>query len=123
MSHFYLTLPSNSSSSYYSNNTMTNYTTKLHNRTCLTGEWEVGLSEISFPKTWYTIEKATPNAPRTGGRFTLSCKGHPNFADYSYDLYVPTGYYESMTDIVRAINDAMENYRFVRLKLLAGITS
>ena len=49
MSRFYITLPSNSSSEYYPNNTVTRYTTKLADKIELEGDWEVGLAEISVP--------------------------------------------------------------------------
>jgi len=48
-SHFYMTLPSNSSVDYYPDNTVAHYTTKLANKVELEGDWEVGLAEISFP--------------------------------------------------------------------------
>jgi len=37
---------------YYPDNTLTKYTTKLHNEISLQGEWEVGLSEMIFPRNW-----------------------------------------------------------------------
>ena len=49
MSRFYLTLPSNSSMDYYPQNTVAQYTTKLNSTIELDGDWEVGLTEISFP--------------------------------------------------------------------------
>jgi len=49
MSHFYMTLPSNSSGEYYPDNTVARYTTKLANKIELEGDWEVGLTEISIP--------------------------------------------------------------------------
>jgi len=49
MSHFYLTLPSNSSMDYYPENTVARYTTKLGNAIELEGDWEVGLLEMSTP--------------------------------------------------------------------------
>ena len=57
MNHFYLTLPSNSSEKYYQNNTATNFTTKLAKRIELDQQfkWEVGLSEIILPQSWYNI--------------------------------------------------------------------
>ena len=58
MAHFYLTLPSNSSEKYYPNNTLTQYTTKLREDITLKGDWEVGLTEILYPKTWYNISRA-----------------------------------------------------------------
>ena len=53
MSRFYVTLPSNSSMDYYPENTVAKYTTWLNNPIELDGEWEIGLTEISFP---YEIE-------------------------------------------------------------------
>jgi len=49
MSRFYVTLPSNSSMDYYPNNTVARFTTKPNSLIELEGDWEVGLTEISFP--------------------------------------------------------------------------
>ena len=57
MTHFYLTLPSNSSQEYFPDNTLTDFITKLPSTIELTNEWEVGLAEIMFPRSWYTIPK------------------------------------------------------------------
>ena len=57
MTHFYLTLPSNSSQQYFPDNTLTEFVTKLPSTIELTNEWEVGLAEIMFPRSWYTIPK------------------------------------------------------------------
>ena len=59
---FYVTLPSNSSSAYYPNNTISDFTTKLFKPIDLTGKWEVALTEISFPHS-YNI---TARHPSTG---------------------------------------------------------
>ena len=54
---FYLTLPSNSSSEFFPENTLTHYLTKLPRPIDLSGgQWEVGLSEIQYPHTWYNIQ-------------------------------------------------------------------
>ena len=55
MTHFYLTLPSNSSQQFVPDNTLTEFTTKLPSTIELANEWEVGLAEIMFPRSWYTI--------------------------------------------------------------------
>ena len=52
-----MTLPSNSSMKTHPNNTLTRYVTHLSNRVDLDGEWEVGLSEIMFPRTWYNARE------------------------------------------------------------------
>ena len=57
MSHFYLSLPSNSSKNYYPDNTLTKFTTKLPTAIALQGEWEVGLAEIILPKNWINVNE------------------------------------------------------------------
>ena len=52
---FYLTLPSNSSMEYYPDNTSSHYFTKLPQDINLTGDYEVGLSEILFSNTHFDI--------------------------------------------------------------------
>lgn len=49
MANFYVTLPSNASMDIYPENAISHYTTSLREPLDLTGSWEVGLVEISFP--------------------------------------------------------------------------
>jgi len=49
MSRFYVTLPSNSSTECYPDNTVARYTAKLADKIEIEGDWEVGLAEISIP--------------------------------------------------------------------------
>jgi len=55
MSRFYLTLPSNSSTTDYPDNMAAHYVTKLDGQTELEGQWEVGLVEISHPGHLYNV--------------------------------------------------------------------
>ena len=84
MAHFYLVLPSNSSMQFYPNNTITQYKTKLQTAIELTGEWEVALAEMTFPKSWSTI-------PNQGAKFTFTCQVDPIDA-------------QSMPDFLKNIN-------------------
>jgi len=52
MSRFHLTLSSNS---YYPENSVARFTTKLPNNIDLNGEWEVALSAISVPSRVYNV--------------------------------------------------------------------
>jgi hypothetical protein len=52
---FYLTLPSNSSMSYYPNNTTTKFSTQLPQQIILNGKWEVALVEFHYPCTFQNI--------------------------------------------------------------------
>ena len=55
MSDFYLTLPSDSSMDYFPDNTLTEFRVKLPHTIHLSGDWEVGLAEISYPVNWSNI--------------------------------------------------------------------
>jgi hypothetical protein len=55
-SGFYLTLPSNASADVYRNNKSLNYTTNFPKPIGLSEAWEVGLSEITYPYSWYNIK-------------------------------------------------------------------
>ena len=52
---FYITLPSNTSTDTFPNNTPSEYTTKLSQHIELIGEWEVALHTVSYVK-WNTIK-------------------------------------------------------------------
>ena len=55
MDQFYLTLPSDSSSQYYPENTTGTFKTKLSERIELNGEYEVGLAQLIYPNTWFNF--------------------------------------------------------------------
>lgn len=56
-SDFYITLPSNSSMEHFPENTQSCFRTKLSAPLVLVGnDWEVGLTEIFIPKTWYNVD-------------------------------------------------------------------
>ncbi|GFQ73937.1 uncharacterized protein TNCT_271911 [Trichonephila clavata] len=52
---FYVTLPSKSSLCFPQKNTQAEFRTKLARPIILSGAWEVGLSEIFVPRTWFNI--------------------------------------------------------------------
>jgi len=61
MSHFYLTLPSDSSSKYYPENTTASFKTKLSDRIDLDGEYEVGMTQLIYPHSWYNFNNSDKN--------------------------------------------------------------
>ena len=105
MSHFYLTLPSNSSEKYYPDNTLTHFVTKLHNDVSLSGDWEVALAEIMYPRNWYNVDdqylriscnncmKITPQ-PSQEEKITK---------EYDIHVGIPSGYYYSVPELVETI--------------------
>lgn len=122
MSHFYLTLPSNSSEAYYPDNTLTGFTTKLHNKISLQGEWEVGLSDIIFPRTWFNLGKfqyVTIRCSTSGSSFNV---GDKNFSPASFprdydlpeecfaDILLSPGYFSNVEALVSELNRAINIY-------------
>ena len=97
-SQFYLTLPSNSSMEYFPANTLTNFKTKLAQPIELTGEWEVALSELQYPRSWYNLRKGLDSHiyHKSGGE------------DYFLLSGVPHGYYRSVKEFVGAVNKTLK---------------
>ena len=94
---FFITLPSNVVS-YSDKNTIGNYTTKLALRISLEGNWEVGLKEISYTKSWFNItedqhafcyDKSTKTI--TGSYFILE-KGYYENIDKIFDKLSKTNF-------------------------------
>ena len=54
--HFYLTLPSNASMSIFPENTTASFRVKLPQTVDLSGDWEVGLYSMTYPRTWYNLQ-------------------------------------------------------------------
>jgi hypothetical protein len=52
---FYVTLPSNASMKTYPTNSVSDYKTLLPNRVELTGNYEVGLVDFSYPVSWHNV--------------------------------------------------------------------
>lgn len=103
MSHFYLTLPSNSSTKFYPNNTLAHFTTKLRQAISLHEDWEVGLAEISFPKNWYNVGKHQS--------ISVTCANCFVFPDGNttrrVDLNGSAGYFPSVTRLITHLNDIL----------------
>src|SRR5215831_8234280 len=101
MAHFYLTLPSNSSLSYYPENTLTTFTTRLANPIKLQGDWECALVEISFPCNWYTI-------PQDSRIFYIIQREEGQLVG-EWKMFVSTGYYLGVEVIVAHMNHSIQN--------------
>ena len=116
MTHFYMTLPSNSSQEFFPDNTLTEFTTKLPSTIELTGEWEVGLAEMMFPRSWYTI-------PKNGLKILADYRGcdgdwllatsqklmngeEPPEEDTEVEITLNSGFYNSMEELTDELNHA-----------------
>ena len=94
--HFYLTLPSNSSLNIFPDNKTTSYRIKLPQIINLNGNWEVGLYTISYPNTWYTLQNNDSHIYYSKDGFLFEMA----IVDY--------GYYETTNDLVKSVNAALK---------------
>ena len=103
MGHFYLTLPSNSSMDYFPDNTLTNFTTKLHKEISLQDDWEMGLAEIIFPKKMFNVDK---EQSVTVIRYARNMNPG-SYTNYATKSAVKAGYYANIDELVYEVNNAM----------------
>ena len=88
---FYITLISDSSTSFFPHNKISQFTTQLPNPINLNGEWEMALVDFIYPHTWYNVR--------------------PDNNLFGFDLgdgkmqgrRVPPGYYETVPDLIKSM--------------------
>jgi hypothetical protein len=95
MSHFHITLPSDSSANYYPDNTITSFVTKLPERIGLEGEYEVSSAEIIYPHTLYNVDNGDE-------KYWIATVGVGR--NRMQTVYLPSRYYESGSDIAAVLN-------------------
>ena len=86
---FYITLPSNASMDYYSNNTPSCYQIHLPRTFYLQGKYEVALAEIQYPHTWPSMKS---------GLEYYVCTREMGEEDYRC-ARIPHGYYQSVQQL------------------------
>lgn len=57
MTDFYMTLFSNSSMGYHTNNKISSFTVQLPRSMCLSGDWKVALTEVQYPYSFLNVQK------------------------------------------------------------------
>ena len=90
----FLTLPSNSSMDIYPENKLSDYMVHLPKEINLSGSWELGLSEILYPNTWYNID-------------INQCYIFYQRRYLEFVAVLPAGYYQQPQYIVRQILQEM----------------
>ena len=96
MESFTIELVSNASAQLFPDNTLSSFTNFLPEQLNLEGQWEVPISEISYPSMYQNV---------TGGKFIFFDKKllmSPEF------YYLEPGLYPSITDIVEAKNTLIQ---------------
>ena len=102
MTSFSIVLPSNSSMESHPKNTLSNYTTVLSKGLELDGDWEVALTEIQFPRTWYNV-----TSPVSVDKYEYTFRNtNDPFKAGSY-LQLMEGYYDDGAQIIDQINNEL----------------
>lgn len=96
MNHFYLTLPSDSSFKSYPDNTVARFVTKLPDRVRLDGDYEVGLSELIYPHSWFNVDNSRK-------KFWIGV-GHPLSTDLQ-EYYIKSSFYEDSATFARDLTE------------------
>ena len=92
-------LPSNASMEHFPNNSLTSYTVQFSEEIILPpGQWEVGLLEMQFEKSWYNLQDGKIMIIETGTP--------PKFVTIDFKV----GYYPSPIDICNALNQQLKVY-------------
>ncbi len=102
-SQFFLTLPSNTveaTAREVSNNTQSRFQVVLPQKISLGLDWEVSLSEIIYPHSWYNVRS------EDGDDIVVSFYDHS--ASFGGKFRVEPGCYEKPTDLVAVMNKAIE---------------
>ena len=83
---------------FYGNNTIGSYITKLPKLISLKGKWKVGLTEISYPKTYFNIETEQ----------SIIISNLNQTKNFLADESIIPGYY-GITDLIKKINGIVKN--------------
>ena len=106
--NFCMVLPSNSSMSYFPDNTTSCFMTHLPREIKLHGEWLVGLVEIHVPCSVVHFQEA--NAFYTFVSYEGSDRVEKKHCN------IPVGIYDSLAELADAINSSNETYRHQMLE-------
>ena len=96
MDSFTIELVSNASSQLFPNNTLSSFTNFLPEQVNLDGQWEVAISEISYPSMYENV---------TEGKVMFYDE---KLSKTTEAYYLEPGLYSSITDIVEAMNTLIQ---------------
>jgi hypothetical protein len=98
---FYITLPSNiTGNKLFEHNTLANYMSKLATCLNLSNEYEVGLAEMSYTKSWFNVQ-TDQKICVIDGSGGIHCSG----------ITLKAGRYDDQVNLVTLINKTLNTYR------------
>jgi hypothetical protein len=89
-----------SSNALFTNNRIGGYVTKLPMNLCLENEWEVGLSEISYTRSWYNITKVQELCVVDGSGIL-----------HQKTVLLSPGYYKDPEELLHTVNKLLKEYK------------
>ena len=110
-SDFYLTLPSNANTSVYPNNGPSGFKFTLPNIYELHGnEWQVGLANLIYPRTWWIGLAPPMNIERVSSPRGILCSDNDD-SQYRDERWVPfhvaQGHYETVQNFMKWIRQPL----------------
>lgn len=103
LDEFYVTLPSNSSMDYFPENTQSSYRTKLFSPIAISGEWEVALSEVFMPRSWFNL-----NSHNNSYSVTLIKEEILPLDSMKYNIELPDKVGENIEEFWTSLNKEIE---------------
>lgn len=106
---FYMILPSNSSMKVYPENTTSCYVTKLPQEINLHGLWEVGISEIHFPRSFLHLRKEERDITMISSISPLhkDVYGDPTPHNVEVTASLPYGVYNTFDEFLEHLNTVL----------------
>ena len=109
----YLTLPSNSSQSFFPSNEAGHFITQLPQTQTLSDDYEVGLTEIQFSNNYQNVTKATFKYTETHTTDILNAQGNKQGTRTKTEgefIEVPNGLYESNGNFIEVLNQLADHH-------------
>ena len=109
----YLTLPSNSSQSFFPSNEAGHFITQLPQTQTLSDDYEVGLTEIQFSNNYQNVTKATFKYTETHTTDILNAQGNKQGTRTKTEgefIEVPNGLYESNGNFIEVLNQLANHH-------------
>lgn len=116
MSDFFITLVSNSSVNIFPNNTTSSFTVLLSEIISLKGRWEVAIAEIHYNYNFLNVTERNNKIILTRILSSSSSLNNDKAINdipkipFTVKLEVPTGYYNSVHDLIKTINLQLKLY-------------
>ena len=110
--NFYVVLPSNSSISYFPDNTTTHFITRLPQQLRLQGEWGVSLTDIQIPMTFLHLPEDEKTIVRRNYIIEPQMLDTLRGVEEKLNIFVehhivPRGFYQTIDDFIKTVNGTL----------------